>query len=242
MRVWLLIVLLSGAVWSQPFEKLAEGVEYRQAQLQTQQGPCSMHQLRFRPNRARLKVLRSEPAGFIGQFMQNCFFAVNASYFDEDRKPLGYLKDEQVYNAQVATGGAFGGVFVVDRTQTAQLLSPSSFVPARVRLALQAGPRLVVKGQRVQGIHATRAAARTGVAVDRQGRIIIFAMNHGQGTGLEKLPYLLVRPEAQGGVEAWGALNLDGGTSTQMVLNHPKKKAYIPGLVPIPVGIGVESI
>lgn len=242
MRVWLILLLTSVTVWAQPFQTLQEGVEYRKVQLKTQQGSCSMHQLRFRPQKARLKVLTAEPAAFIGQFMKDCFFAVNASYFDQERRPLGYLKDGKVFNSSVATGGAFGGIFVVDSAETARLLTPSTFPPhqrARARLALQAGPRLVVRGERVSGIHATKAAARTGVAVDRAGRITVFAMGHGEGVGLEKLPYLLVRPVEQGGLGAWDALNLDGGSSTQMVLSHPKAKAAIPALVPVPVGLGV---
>ena len=238
--IFLLLLTLPG--FAQPFQKVKDGVEYRAAKL----GGAVVHQLRFNPSKARLKLLlakdHGETAMLVGNMAQKSkvFFAVNASYFDRQLNPLGYLqRDQQVIVPGFQTGGAFGGLFLLSGGK-ARVLQPKQFRPGKHQLALQCGPRLLVKGKAIPGIHSTKPGVRTGIAVDRKGRICLFACARSPGIDLAKLPNLLLKKVSAGGLEAFYALNLDGGSSTQMWMVTEKVKATLPSLVRVPVGLGVE--
>lgn len=238
--IWLILLTLPGL--AQPFTKVKPGVEYRAARL----GGATVHQLRFQPDKARLRLLlakdHGEQAMLVGNMAQKAgvFFAVNASYFDAKLSPLGYLqRGKQVVVPQFQTGGAFGGLFLLSGGK-ARVVRPQDFTRGAHQLALQCGPRLVVQGRPIDGIHATEPGARTGIAVDRQGRICLYACSGRPGLDLAKLPALLLKKVSQGGLEAFYALNLDGGTSTQLWMVTDKIKASLPSLARVPVALGVE--
>ncbi len=236
MNRWLVILLLIGIpaqadwVWLQP------GVEYRSATIEGK----ILHQIRFGPE--RLTLFHPRKPALVGAISTStkALVVMNASYFDEAKQPLGYLIIEgRVVNRTIHPGGAFGGVLFV-RDGQAQIVARDRFQPGGEQLALQCGPRLLSRGQPVTGLHPTQPKARSGIALDRQGKIILYACDYANGLTLAELQQILARPENQGGVRAVEALNLDGGSSTQLVLNHPKVKVTLPALVPVPVAIGVQ--
>lgn len=130
------------------------------------------------------------------------------------RTTLGVKKDRTLAMDQVVA-------------QKNQLASRSGENWNDVQLALGGGPRLLRRGQLAlttdeeelgpKGNDITRIAARTAVATDRSGKIVLvtasgYRDNHLQGLRLEELARELVR---RGGSEA---MNLDGGASTSMTV------------------------
>lgn len=184
----------------------------------------------------KAKVSRAEEmASRFGQVA-----VINCSYFDEADRVLGYHERlGNVLEPSRAEGGVFGGFFFWDGTR-AGLKSRDEPLPKGVPVLFQAGPRLVWDGAAIPGLEKTDRAARSGVAIDRQGRVILFALPVTSQVTLAELPALLSAPVESGGVGAWRALNFDGGSSTQFVLRGKKRPMTLPGLAPVPAFLGVS--
>jgi uncharacterized protein YigE (DUF2233 family) len=80
--------------------------------------------------------------------------------------------------------------------------------------AVQAGPRLVSAGRPNPGLRA-QSARRSFVGVDAEGRAVIGSTGPSPVEARD-LAAFLARGEAQGGAGLVDALNLDGGSSSQL--------------------------
>lgn len=240
MRYLLVLTLVLAALPARPapsWTRAVDGLEYR---VTTYRG-AQLHQVRVDPTKRRLDVAlasdHGRPAMSVAELKDRtgALAAFNASYFDGENRPLGYLQSgSRVIVDAVATGGAFGGVFLLDEEE-ARIVHRSDFEPGSARLALQAGPRLLEGGRKVEGVHPGDARQRTGVAVDREGKIVLYAVGLGQGLTMTALQDALL---ALGFREA---LNLDGGSSTQMMVEAGGVKAVVAGFVPVPVALVVKQ-
>ena len=220
---------------------LAPGLEYRAVPLDSGSFPA-MHQVRLDLRRYRLDLSLASDTGAKMQTVPalrkaaRAAVAVNASYFDAEGRPLGYLREgDRLVVPGVATGGAFTGVLLV-RPEGARILHRGSFQPGRSLLALQAGPRLVAGGQPVQGLEEG-ARRRTGVARDRQGRVVLYATDPGGNLTLARCRDLLLRPEQRGGIAPTDVLNLDGGSSTGFSLAAGGVQVDRPAYTLVPVAL-----
>jgi uncharacterized protein YigE (DUF2233 family) len=93
--------------------------------------------------------------------------------------------------------------------------------------ALQAFPMLVLNGQPAYQTADFDAARRTVIGVDEDGRILLILASWGSFTLAEMSNYL-----ASADFGLVNALNLDGGTSTGLVLAEPPES--IPAFVAVP--------
>lgn len=173
------------------------------------------------------------------QFQQTA--VINSSYFGHKNEILGYAERYgQVLNSRVAQTGVFSAFFYWDGGR-AGLKRRGESLPKNVPVLFQAGPRLVWDSVAVKGLDNEAKANRSGVALDSQGRVTLFALGTSSKLTLAELPELLMRPENRGGVSAVRALNFDGGKSTQFHLDTPVRKRTLPGYVEVPVFLGVSA-
>ncbi len=77
--------------------------------------------------------------------------------------------------------------------------------------------------------------ARTAIAQDRDGRVVIIVCPQGAFTLRGLAIYLL-----GSNLELDVALNLDGGASTGLSLRLGKERLEIPGLLPVPAVITIS--
>lgn len=226
---------------ARPWEPLAEGIEYRVVDA----GTVQMHQVRMNPALARLGGLYAPSQGSARQAVgimarrAGAVAAINASYFDADDHPLGYLKlDGRVLVPDVATGAAFTAMFCMSGAR-ASIVPRERFRAGDARLVLQAGPRLVVDGRPTRGLRETRSFRQSGIAVTREGRVVIYATD-GSYLGLtwEQTRQILLGPEAEGGIAPRDVLNLDGGSSSQLYVRVPGRAPVLTGMATsVPVGL-----
>ncbi len=237
------------------WHNLKPGLEYKITHLtlenKARKLEVTLHVLRIDPNKYRLKLLSSrliggKPADTIENLVKksDALAAVNASYFDEHYQPLGYLKDRSHTLVKwIATGSAFTGVF--------RLQGGKCFIESREKFKtsyrqqpnddfiIQAGPRLINQKQITSQVHAGGRYRRTGIAIDKQNRIILYVTDPATPTTLKELQELLALPKSQGGLNLVDALNLDGGSSSQMCILTDQTHLVIPGFSLIPVAIGI---
>lgn len=178
----------------------------------------------FGMGRATAKVLAEKAGGAV---------AVNANFFDLDRKPLGLVINRGLTRNPLHKGGrVLTGIFELN-SKGPTVRSRDGYDSSSAIEAIQAGPRLLAKGQKIEGLSDRDVATRrSGVCIDKQGRLLLFcsASNLG-GITLLELQSLLLNPH----IGCVDALNLDGGGSAQMYLKVSETNYYLPGTDEVPV-------
>ena len=153
---------------------------------------------------------------------------LNAGYYDENGRPMGYFRSGgKVFNSRVLYRGRktflhYGALFTVGRKDGApKIVSREKFKDSRVSEAFQAGPLLVEDYKSVQGLSRyreyLRATRRTVVGLDAKGRLVVLVSEaETRGISWCELQEFLVLPESKGGLGIRDAMNLDGGSSSQL--------------------------
>lgn len=224
---------------------VASGLEYRAVRPPS---GGTFHQLRARADSVHLKLLSAkdyqEKSMRCDEFLKRsgALAVLNGGYFDPENLPMGYQRDsDRVLQSEVWTRGLFGGVFYLDYQRVAHVVGREDFVPTQASFAVQCGPRLVYRREKMPGIHDDPAARRTVIGVDRSGRYLFGVSDVDCRLRFGQLQDLLLSGEAQGGFDAEGVLNLDGGSSTQISIKTKKFQSHIVGWSPVPVAVAVMA-
>ncbi|HEX2932643.1 MAG TPA: phosphodiester glycosidase family protein [Candidatus Binatia bacterium] len=163
--------------------------------------------------------------------------AINANYFDENIRPLAYLKTAvKEINRTVSKHGLYTGIFGL-RESVPFVIHRDDFQPLEVNEALQSGPLLLRKGAPVEIMNGLgRHARRSVIGVDKEGRMIVAVTDTViGGLSFSELQELFSNSKSQ--VETPDLLNLDGGGSTQLYAKTGKFEEWLPGTSEVPVAI-----
>ena len=156
-------------------------------------------------------------------------------------QPLGIIiSDGKLTNRMHRGGSLLTGVFYLQKDKP-QIVHRSQFIPANnVRLALQAGPRLVEAGKPLQLKSPNAISRRSGIAVTKDGEIVMFAtILRFPGASLQQIQDMLLDPR----LAITDALNLDGGGSSQLFVRKNSalpEETFITGGDVVPVGLVVR--
>lgn len=230
------------------FRAVANGIELRQVTLM-RSPPLTLTQVRCDPKRVDFNLLTApdlagQPKKSTAAEMARAFnqdLVINSSYFDTADQILGYTERlGNTLNPDVATGSVFGAFFYYDGAR-AGFKERGEALPKDVPVLFQAGPRLVWDGQPITGLEASHYSNRTILTQDRQGRITVVVIGGLYRATLAELPELLMRSVDRGGVDAVRALNLDGGSSTQLSLKTEKSRLQLPGRATVPAFLGIKA-
>ena len=168
---------------------------------------------------------------------------VNAGYFDENGRPLGYFRSEKkLFNSSLLFRGRkralhLGVVFyVMKNSGKVGMATREDFDSRGVREAFQAGPYLVRDGRPDPGLDAyrefRRADRRTVLALDKRGRLIFLVSKEiGRGISWCELQSFLPRSRVDGGMEVVESMNLDGGSSSQLYVKGDDQTFYLSGRI-----------
>ena len=161
---------------------------------------------------------------------------INASFFDEQHRPLGLLIEKGTQIQKTQNGGnLLTGIFQVNR-ENASIVHRGEFNAKNVLEAVQAGPRLIMNGQLVPGLSDQDVSGRrSGVCIDSHHRVILYAMTAAVfGIPIQSVQSRLKEQD----IDCVDALNLDGGSSTQLY-GQPYE---ITGEEEVPVAIGLFPV
>jgi uncharacterized protein YigE (DUF2233 family) len=225
------LVLAAALAAAQETRPVLSGVGYREVDGRA----FTLAVLDVDPARASIRVLDARrfgrPALTAREFAERtgAAAAVNASFFDDRKAPLGLVvSDREVRNPPRRAGW---GIFFVSAGRP-RIAAPAGFsVTKAVEQAVQVGPRLL-SGGRVARLKP-QSARRSVVGLDRAGHVVLAVTTRGEADATE-LAELLGR-----GVGLVDALNLDGGGSTQLYLRGGGLEQDERGLWPVPIALGV---
>jgi len=196
-------------------------------------GGVGAHLLRADLNRVQLKLLHAEDLGASAlsarQFLERsgATAVFNGPFFDLDGSPMGLLIVDGV--ERVGLRAVDWGVFQLDESGPSIVHTRDWQPRPEVRQAFQVGPRLVVDGAALT--LKRQSARRTALCVLPDGRIEVLVA--GTAMWADDLAEFFV---AEGCSDA---LNLDGGTSSQLHLRRAGILVEEPGGVPVPVAVGL---
>ena len=163
---------------------------------------------------------------------------INANYFDEKGRPLGFLKvGTQVINRHISKSSLFTGIFGIDENGPF-IRHRDDFQPDRAEEAIQCGPLLLSGGTsleitRGQGRYSRRAL----VGIDKDRRVIVGITDAiFGGLAWDELQHLFSTPAWK--LETLDLLNLDGGGSAQLYVKTRGFEDFVAGTSDVPVGLG----
>lgn len=201
--------------------------------------------LYLEPGRIRPEIAINKESSSLVELFPEAFLIVNAGFFTPERRATGLLvTGGRVLSPFVAEGGPAGsGVLVLD--SGALSLLPREKVLGRsfagVPLAIQAGPR-IIEPDGTFGIRSDDGdrANRTVIGRDRRGRLVVLVLIGPAGANSGPTLFETQRLLGHEGVGRLAddlalafALNLDGGTSTGLVLRDPKTPLHFPEASPV---------
>lgn len=176
---------------------------------------------------AEVEVLRAEASADL---------AINGTFFDEKRRPLGLLVSEGVTLSPLRT--ADWGVLTVDDDGVAAQVHTRDFRASKaIDFAVQCGPRVVIDGT-PPGLKL-QVARRTGLCIQTPTQVALFVVN--APVEANTLAAWLAQPESSGGLGCRDALLLDGGPSSQLDERGGKTHPSIGGGWGVPNAIGVVA-
>ncbi len=155
--------------------------------------------------------------------------ATNGGFFTPELKPLGLRVDQgEQKNPLKAT--AWWGVFLIKEGKP-QIVAQKNYRPDKsIEFAIQSGPRLLVNGK----IPALKPGLdnRTALCITKDKKVVLLATeNLPISTG--DLAKILGSNDKKGGLGCIDALNLDGGSSTQLYANVNRFKLKVSGFTTV---------
>ena len=164
--------------------------------------------------------------------------AINANYFDEKGKPLGFLKVAAGdANLLISKSSLFTGIFAI-KNHFPFIIHRDQFSPELADEGLQAGPLLLTKGTALQVMRgAGKQSRRSLIGIDKEQRLIIAVTDSLLG-GLSWVEVQEIFGSGQWQVQTADLLNLDGGGSTQLYVKGVQLEEHVPGTTEVPVAIG----
>jgi len=183
--------------------------------------PAEVTLVRIPYERYRIEVVRASQFGKIRSDVKSlvkaskAVFGINANFFDEQGKPLGLVVNRgHIYQSIHKGGSALTGIFSI-KSSGPEISNRSEFNLQGVLESVQAGPRLLMNGKRIENLKEPSSySKRAGVCIDARRRVIFYAVSSGViGANVTQIQDLLLQ------VGCLDALNLDGGGSAQMYMD-----------------------
>jgi uncharacterized protein YigE (DUF2233 family) len=196
---------------------------------------ASLTIVRLEPARVRLRVAYTpeQPRALRAWFDERQpILAVNGGFFKEDFSSTALVISDGAASGSSYEG--FGGMFAVGQAGevTLRALSDQPYDPAeQLAQAMQSFPMLVFPGGQPAALEDDgRRARRTGVALDRSGRLLLIVSPTSAFTLRGFADWL-----GASDLEIDSALNLDGGSSTGLFLRSGELSEQVDsfGLLPI---------
>lgn len=160
---------------------------------------------------------------------------INSNFFDKKNNPLGLIINENKLIHKLKDV-SWWGVFYIKENKPYIVHTQDFKSDPKISFALQAGPRLIVD-KKAQILKPNRSA-KTAIAINDQNEIFLIITR--QYIEMITLTEFLSTPIKSGGLKVSWALNLDGGSSSQLYLKTDHLEIDIPGIKSIPVGLGIE--
>lgn len=204
----------SAAGWN----KIAPGIEYRDLSPNPLIPWAHVHVFRINLRKQKLDLVTasdlSRPHASVEEMaIQNqALIAINGGFFDKEYRPLGLRIGHHHRYTPVKPISWWGIFYTIRKKPYLSKVSQYSETDRSVDFAIQSGPRLLVNGKIPQlkpGI-----AERTALGITQKNQVILLVTEHAAMTTTALAELMKKFP-----LYCENALNLDGGSSSQVYAN-----------------------
>lgn len=209
------------------WKSIGKGLEYSAIRV----SPGIIHAFRVDPGKYKFGVITAKELGFKNATVEmmakkyGALIAINGGFFTPEYDSLGLIiNDGKQVNPLKKT--SWWSVFYV-KDDLPKITHTNNFRKSRlVSMAIQSGPRLVVDGS-VPKLKPS-IAERSVVCITPKNKVVVIATENLLIQPSELANYLRKR-ESEGGFGCKTALNLDGGSSTQLYAKVGSFRVSVPG-------------
>nr|WP_045100582.1 phosphodiester glycosidase family protein [Legionella micdadei] len=212
-----LLLLATYAHCSDDWRTLAPGIEYQDLDGNFLTPWSHIHAFRIDLKENELSLISakdlSRDHASVDEYAQhsNALLAINGGFFDNNYKPLGL----RIYNNHQHSPPkhiSWWGIFYI-KNQRAYLTNISQYHPSsQIDFAIQSGPRLLINN-RIPPLKPGRAE-RSALCITHDGHVIILVTDNLPLSTTELAQIMKAQP-----LSCENALNLDGGSSSQLRAN-----------------------
>lgn len=206
---------------------VASGIDY--AEIQRTNGYIHAFKINLQKNRIQLALAKDDifPATTVKWLAQKkqALIAVNGGFFTPLWEPVG-LRIQQGKLRSPLQPTSWWHIFYIAKNMP-YIMAEKNYQMNKLALtqpdivfAVQGGPRLLNEGAIPPHLRPG-IDERTALGITPEGEVIIIATEHLK-ISTQDLAKILQAPEAQNGFNCVNALNLDGGSSTQLYVNIGK--------------------
>lgn len=229
----LFFVLLSTQVYGGNWKQIADGIQYKKVHA-AKSG--LIHLFKIDPARVELDIITAKQFGMANidaktmAIKTGALLSINGGFFSPEYASLGLLvQGGREVNRLKWT--SWWHIFQI-KNGAAEIVSKQDYLPSpELEMAIEAGPRLIVNGGIPPSLKPS-VAERSGIGIDNNGEIII-ATTEGLLLSLAEFASYLYE------AGCFNALNLDGGSSTQIYAKVRGFELNRAGFGPVANGIGV---
>jgi uncharacterized protein YigE (DUF2233 family) len=227
-----LISLLPCFAWSlapAQWTNLADGMQYTDIMPDPTNTSEHLHAFRFDLHKYTLKAELAKNINQTSLFVdqvsseKNVVIAINGGFFSPDLQSLGL----RINNSQVLSPIkkiSWWGIFLLQNNHAVIIPLKAYHPSSQTNFAIQAGPRLIIDGA-VAKLHDGKAQ-RSALGITRDGKVII-AVTDNLLLSTEELAKML------SGLGCYQALNLDGGSSSQLYAHVNSFSLHVRSLRPV---------
>lgn len=230
------ICLFTSSVYAKTqWRQIAPGLWYTQLVIPTMTSSGIVHAFRVDLKYYRFSLALAKE--YEGQFAsaQNLTVAskgvvgINGGFFSPDMTSLGLrISDGELLSR--FKHSPWWGVFSIQNNH-AKIVSANQYHSENdVDFAVQSGPRLLVDG--IIPKLRPGVANRSALGIRRNGQVVIVATQNLYFTTNE-LAEILQKSEPENGLACWQAINLDGGSSTQLYARVNGFVLSVPSFMPV---------
>jgi Phosphodiester glycosidase len=195
----------------------------------------------FSAKSCALRVLDNPEGQGLGTMMkrEKCLCGVNGGYFDTDFKPIGLrITDTRRFSplrrARLITGVLLQSQRGIDVIRASEFSHTKKIVAA-----IQSGPFLVERSERIRGLNDSQLARRTFAGIASNDRALLGVCSE---VSLAELANILATAPLAPDCKIRRAMNLDGGSSSSFWFTRENGSAFsIPGQKPVRDFVGVVS-
>ena len=245
---WALFFLAAAAtahgewtITSAESEAGSTGVVHRHVLLEnaTDGGHATFELAIFSGKSCALRIIDNPEGERLASMMkrENYVCGVNGGYFDEEFKPIGL----RIVNSQMLTplkrARLITGVLLAS-PRGVQIVRAREFSQhQKIEAAIQCGPFLVDRSQRVGGLNNSQHARRTFVATETNERALLGFCSE---VSLAELANILATTPIAADLKIQRAINLDGGSSSALWFARENGSVFsVPERKPVRDFVGV---
>lgn len=214
-----LFVLTNNVVIASEWRVIADGLEYQEL-TDTHPIPWShIHVFRIDLKYNNFSLITAKALhhnyAVISEYAKfsNALLAINGGFFDKNYHPLG-LRISNTHKLNSLRPISWWGIFYIKNNQPYISNTDNNYLNAD--FAVQSGPRIIIDGQ-ISKLKFSGYAERSAIGITEYGKIIILVTEHNP-ISIQKLAHLMYKDP----INCIQALNLDGGSSSQLYANLNK--------------------